>query len=534
MEHEILTDPNQSLLPSHRTPDLHASQASITSLKSHFQRQVSQLQCNLSHLQQQVSTLTQIASLDESQFHRVFHLASVHPRFALRAVLAYTTHPTPLFETARTALTGPVGRIGHRRLLRALAILLLDEIIARHPDHTDAMCLKGEALLPHIHYGQNDSRAPRSVLQEAYDLFENAAKLGSNLGLFLKGRWLLSMQPLHKDAARAEVGSECVKKAAEANCSRALVFLAHRYEYPELDLTVSFSADLPKSKSQRERFILSFYQRAAEMGDPDALNDIGTSYAEGYGSLECNFDKAVDYYVRAIDKGSLHAYDNLGTHYETGMGNRFPDRIDFEKALYYYREGARQRCPKCAYNLAAAHEEGMAGALPRNSRLAEKYYRHAIKLADDANDIITISKCFKDLIALYITRIKLNTPNSDVCAWAKKQLLDLITDQAMTDRTVARVNRAISAPARSRGTAIAKLLGDINSKLIVQQIKELEPKIRSHEATGDQTIKYHHILGTEPPEPASAEIEPSETNRSKRPRRSNSGHPVRKRARKKW
>lgn len=512
-------DPPHTLIPPTSTPTLHS------------------LQTTLNRLQSQLALLTARPTL--TPFRRLFHLAPLDAPHAAREIIRHIRHSpsSTLFQIARLCVSGPVGPVAQRRALRAVALLLCDELLARHPDHVDAMCLKGETLLPYIHYGKNDSRAPRSVLQEAYDLFDRATKKGSTLGLFLKGRWLLSMQPLHKDATRAEMGCSCVKSAAEANCARALVFLAHRYEYPELDHTVSFAADLPKGKVQRERFILDFYQRAANLGDADALNDIGTSYAEGYGGLECDFDKAVEYYVRAIDKGSLHAFDNLGTHYETGMGNRFPDRVDYEKALYYYRQGARQRCPKCAYNLAAAHEEGMSGALPRNSRRAEKYYRHAIKLADDANDIITASKCLKDLVALYITRIKLNAPEDRVVRKATKRLSGLVGDQGVVDRAMAKVNKAIASASRSKGAAISKLVGDVNSKLIVQQVKQLEQKVKSGQASRQQVVKWHHILGTQLPElPLEQVIEQGETGRKRTRGKTSAGRApsTRKKRRKRW
>lgn len=504
---------------------------------SSLEATVRELQASVKSLQAQVSALTH-ASKEPTPFRQIFHLASADPHLAYREFLRWSRDSSPdlLYHIARLCITAPVGRVGHRRALRAVANLLLDHLLARAPTHTEAMCLKGEALLPFIYYGKNDSAAPRAVLDEAYRLFESASNHGSPLGLFLKGRWLLSMEPLHKDNEKALQGSACVKAAVQAKCSRALVFLAHRYEYPELDRTVSFANDLPKGKTHRERFILDFYQRAADMGDPDALNDIGTSYAEGYGGLQCDFDKAVDYYVRAIEKGSLHAFDNLGTHYETGMGGRCVDRIDYGQALYYYQQGAKMRCPKCAHNLAAAYEEGMPGTLQRDTRRAENYYRHGIKLADDANDIATASKCIRDLAALYITRIKLNLPESDVAVAAQKRLLSLVTDQGVVDVTMAKVNKAIASALRSKPDKLNEYLGDVNSKLIIKQVRELDLRVKSGKSTPEQVTMLHHTLGTEPPQPESAETaEPTEVGR-KRARAKSSGRQtsaVRKRRRKK-
>lgn len=468
--------------------------------------QLTLLQHTVSALQREVQDLNSASSTKFSALRRAFLTASSDPRRAAATIILLVRHApeSTLLDVARICLNEPVGRVGHRHSVRTVGLLLCNELLERQPNNADALCLKGEALLPYIHYGKNDPGAPRSVLQEAYELFDSASKQGSTLGTFLKGRWLLSMEPLHKNAEQASLGVTCVKTAAFANCPRALVFLAHRYECPQLDRTVSFAADLPKGKTQRERFILSFYRKAADRGDPDALNDIGTSYAEGYGPLECDFDRAVEYYVRAIKAGSLHAFDNLGTHYETGMAGRFPDRIDFEKALYYYRQGACQRCPKCAYNLAAAHEEGMSGTLPKDSKKAERYYIYAIRLADDANDIVTAAKAAKDLVALYFTRIKLNEPSSAIVISARKRLFSVVGDEAAIHRAMLKINKAISTAIRGRqSTSLSKLLGDVNSKLIVKLGKDLDQRVKNGDNSPQNVLMLKHVLGRTDKDPES-------------------------------
>lgn len=501
--------PPSPLLPSpppleHQAPDSLEHRiltATDNQASNDLEHQLSTLRRQLTTLQSDLSTLRlQTLASPQAPFRHIFDAAATDPHVAATAFIKRCTHApaTALVDIAKLCLSAPVGRVGTGRALRAVAVLLCDEVLRKMPLNAHALCVKGEALLPFVHYGKNDPRAPRSVLQEAYFMFDTACKQGNTLATFLKGRWLLSMEPLHKDSSQARLGASCVKAAAQANCARALVFLAHRYEYPELDRTVSFAADLPKGKMMREKFILDFYKRAADRGDADALNDIGTSYAEGYGGLGKDFDSAVEYYVRAIEAGSLHAYDNLGTHYETGMGGKYPDRVDFTKALYYYRRGARERCPKCAYNLAAAHEEGMSGSLLRNTKKAERYYRHSLKLADDANDALTASKTLKDLVALYLTRIKLNAPESEAVLTARKRLSKYVNNQKMIDGMMTKVNKAVAAAAKSKPAALSKLLGDVNSKVITRHVKHLEQEAKSPKATSANVAMLHHVLGTSP------------------------------------
>ncbi len=309
------------------------------------------------------------------------------------------------------------------------------------------------------------------------------------------------MAPVHRSGPRALEGKADVKAAADTNLPRALVFLAQCYEFPGRFSPVSFTCDLPSSRAQREKLILSLYMRAAEMGDPDALNDVGSSYATAYAGLKNDFDTAARYYVRAIQAGSLHAFDNLGTHYETGMSGQFPERVDLGKALHYYRHGARMRCSKCAHNLGAAYEEGMPGVLPRNTVKAEKYYRHTIYLSDDDNDVQTASRALKDLIALYITRHKLNAPGSE-CVEKSMRRMQRYLKPRMLASTMADVNKAIAAAVRGRTKSLSDLLGEFNATLILKYANELLDRVHREEDGPTESDKnlIAHVFGSYTPE----------------------------------
>lgn len=450
---------------------------------------------------------------------QIISLACASPPLAVSYIDRRTSNPKDLIPLVRLCLTAPLAPVGSRPALRALAVLLCDRILLRQPDNHDALCMKGELLLPFIHYGSNSSYPPREVLQEAYALFDAASRRGSTLAVFLKGRWLLSMEPLHKDPTQAKVGARCVKAAAEANCARALVFMAHRYEYPELDRTISFAADLPKGKAAREKFILSFYKKAADQGDAGALNDIGTSFAEGYGGLKSDFDEAVRYYLKAIEGGSLTAYDNLGTHYETGMGGKFPDKVDLKRALYYYQLGARERCPKCAYNLANAYEEGLNIEVDQSLKKAEKYYKYALRLADDGNDTATAGKCVKDLLAMYITKIKTTQPGDMEAKKAAGKITRLISHEPMQTKMMESVNKAILQALKGRLTALNKLVGKNNAETILRAAKKAFDSVMSNKAKEEDRERLNHILG---PALAAAASQPPTKKRARTSRRGSS------------
>ncbi len=80
-----------------------------------------------------------------------------------------------------------------------------------------------------------------------------------------------------------------------------------------------------------------YYQKAAETGDPAALNKMGNMYAQGKGCAK-NMSKAASYYLAAAEKGNKYAQHNVAFCYWDGVGiekNR-------ETAVMWMRRSAAQ------------------------------------------------------------------------------------------------------------------------------------------------------------------------------------------------
>lgn len=120
--------------------------------------------------------------------------------------------------------TGKVSKPGMLDRHKKAALLWWTKVIDIDSTHTEALCLKGEAMF------QVGDTTPISRLEQAYELFDKAASLGSAMGKFLKGRWLLVMAPHHRDLDRAMKGKKLVDDAARAGIARAYVQLGHCYE----------------------------------------------------------------------------------------------------------------------------------------------------------------------------------------------------------------------------------------------------------------------------------------------------------------
>jgi TPR repeat protein len=77
------------------------------------------------------------------------------------------------------------------------------------------------------------------------------------------------------------------------------------------------------------------YQKAADVGHPDAMNDLGLLYAKGLGGAQ-DYGKAREWYQKAVAAGNAEAMKNLGGLYELGYGVV----QDYAKAREWYQKAA--------------------------------------------------------------------------------------------------------------------------------------------------------------------------------------------------
>lgn len=415
----------------------------------------------------------------------------------------------PYVEFAKLCFTGPVGHIGSRRALRVVGMTLLDKALFRFPNDARPMVAKGEALLPQIHSGKSVYDTPYPVLTEAFNLFNKAASLGSMEGLFLKGRWLLTMSPAHRCPRKAAQGKADVIAAASHNLPRALVFLAQCYEFPGRFSKVAFVRDLPKGKMEREQYILRLYQKAANLGSCDALNDVGSSHATGYAGLPSDFDKAATFYVRAIQAGSVDAISNLALHYETGMSGGANARIDMTKALHYYKAGVRVRCQTCTHNLANLYEEGIDGVLAPDIRMAENLFRRALLVCDDENDTGMVHRTVRDLAALHITALKMADPDTDEAKYHAGRLEAFMSDPKVVHDSLVDVEKAILHAVNGvnrKKEMLAEVLGTSSAERVAERASALVEAERKRIAVvagddaeavaGEPDAAFEHVFGS--------------------------------------
>ena len=398
-----------------------------------------------------------------------------------------------MVEFATLLISAPVGRIGSRRNMRAAAVILLDRVLSINSNHTIAMCVKGEMLLPRPFFGTGPSDTPYPVIEEAFSYFCKADMLGSREGRFLRGRWLVTLSSIHKSRRRTREGMQYVKEAADGGHARAYVFLAQVHEFPG---KYGWNDGNPTKANKKQ--IVQWYLKAAELGNPEALNDVGSCYATGFGGLPYSFDEAIRYYVHAVKAGALMAFENLGTHYETGMSGMAEERIDYQKAMFYYRQGARVRCSKCAYNIAVAYDEGLGDEVERDTRKVESYLRYSLIIAEDDNDEFMKKKSMKDLVTMYLCRIKTSEHDADTVKETMTKLSSLL-NKRMLHGTLDELNKCLAAAVRNNDDVnCITLLGETSGRLVFKAAKQLVAELQSHDDEVDEGIesKLSHMFGS--------------------------------------
>ena len=80
-----------------------------------------------------------------------------------------------------------------------------------------------------------------------------------------------------------------------------------------------------------------YYEKAANTGDPAALNKLGNMYAQGKGCVKDMY-KAASYYLAAAEKGNKYAQHNIAFCYWDGVGVE----KDCEAAVMWMRRSAAQ------------------------------------------------------------------------------------------------------------------------------------------------------------------------------------------------
>lgn len=115
---------------------------------------------------------------------------------------------------------------------------------------------------------------------------------------------------------------------------------------------------------------VAWFRRAADKGNVDGMNALGTALREGKGA-EQSYSEALHWYQAAAEQGHPDGEVNLGFMHEMGYGTG----KDPAAAARYYRLAAAQNHATAQFYLASLLEEGKG--LPQDLDSARGWYRRA-------------------------------------------------------------------------------------------------------------------------------------------------------------
>jgi TPR repeat protein len=107
-----------------------------------------------------------------------------------------------------------------------------------------------------------------------------------------------------------------------------------------------------------ESWMLISPRRAAELGDPKAMVELGVLYTKGEGGVEQDYAEAAKWFYAAAQKGSAAGQNHLGELYGTGDGVK----QSFAEALKWIRMAAEQGYPEAQFNVGYMYGKGQGVA----------------------------------------------------------------------------------------------------------------------------------------------------------------------------
>ncbi len=133
------------------------------------------------------------------------------------------------------------------------------------------------------------------------------------------------------------------------------------------------NADIKDSKKG-----VSWLQRAADLNDSTAINDLACLYLKGL-YVERSFELATDFFAKAAALGDASACFNLASLYRDDSYQC----QNIQKAIMFFEKGAALNDIECIRALGCIYLTGENGAINPDPNKAEDYFKQGEVLKDD-------------------------------------------------------------------------------------------------------------------------------------------------------
>ncbi|MEK4701391.1 tetratricopeptide repeat protein [Solibacillus sp. FSL R7-0668] len=121
------------------------------------------------------------------------------------------------------------------------------------------------------------------------------------------------------------------------------------------------------------------YEQAAQLGHPDAMNNLADMYLNGEGTV-LNEPLALQWFVKAAEQDVVEAMFTLGMMYEQGLGVV----VDEQQAYHYYEQSANGGDVEGLYRMGMVYLEGELGQQPNVARAISFFEQAAEQFHMDA------------------------------------------------------------------------------------------------------------------------------------------------------
>ena len=134
----------------------------------------------------------------------------------------------------------------------------------------------------------------------------------------------------------------------------------------------SFDAGIAALERGHYATAMRAWIKMANEGIPEAQNNIGHLYEEGFGVAQ-DYPKAMSWYKEAADQGLAEAQHNVGMLYFEGYGVK----KNYREAVKWFKLATAQKLPDAQYMLALAYHQGHGVTM--NYKFAKVWYLESAK-----------------------------------------------------------------------------------------------------------------------------------------------------------
>ena len=322
--------------------------------------------------------------------------------------------------------------------------------------------------------------------EKSFKYYQMAAAQGHGYGMLNLGTCYMNGDGTAKNLA---LGEEWIRKAADVGVEEAIDFVKEVFdntmEEDGSDDEMETALDAYNNGDYESAF--EIWSKWADLGDSDAMYDLGVCYVNGQGVPQ-DYAEAVKWYRKAADLGNADAMTNLGLCYDNGQGVS----QDYAEAVKWYRKAADLGNAEACRNLAVFYELGQG--VTQDDVEAVKWYRKAADLGN-ADAMTNLGLCYvygQGVSQDYVEAVKWYRKAAELGdIWAMSEIAELFSEMGKNEEAKEWAQKALDNGYEEMDGEMEKILENTS----------LNPEVVFEKAwvtqENEQTIGVHWSLHIE-------------------------------------